>query len=174
MNQMLFYHGAKRPFNRFSFAHVDTGSGAAQEGVGFYLTSSIKDAAAYGDHILTVAVPRRLKLVPLTGKPNRDVIITMVSKAPDVKEELLSWGDTPQQGLMKFVNDVMKETPHGAYQSVWYAFYRYNSGEFVKNMAKMGFDGVLIKKRDGVTHLIGFNPFKLKIVGIRRKEDIKK
>jgi hypothetical protein len=169
MTDRIFYHGAKRPFNRFSYSHVDTGSKAAQEGVGFYLTSSKQDAAAYGNFVLTVSLPQKLNLVPLTGKPNITVMTKIIKKAPDVKNELLNWGDTPQQGLAVFLKGIAHETPHEAYQSVWYAFYHYSPAQYVKNMAEAGFDGILINRREGVKHFIGFNPFKLKVINIEKK-----
>ena len=170
MIDKLFYHGAKRPFNRFSYSHVNSGAGHAQEGAGFYLTTSKQDAAAYGNFILTVKLPANPHLLKQTGKPSRAELLKMIQKAPDVKNELANWGETPRQGIEVFLKGIAHENPHEAYQSVWYSFYRYSSAEFVKNMAEAGYDGVMIKKRDGVYHFMGFNPFKLKIVDVQRKK----
>ena len=97
MNILRFYHGKKKPLKEFSYEFI-TAEGNNQEGAGFYLTSDKNDAKKYGNYIYIVDAAYR-KLVPQHGIKNTDEAKRLILLAPDVKEELLSWGDTPQRGL---------------------------------------------------------------------------
>lgn len=162
---LSMYHGCKKPFEKFSYSFV--GQGNDEEGVGFYLTNNETDARRYGDTILVVEAAIR-KLVPtVTGSPPRKEILSLMKKSPDIKTALMDWDENPHKALAMASSSIFKhdDTPHKAFLSVWWDFYRNHPIVYLQNMVKMGYDGVLIQKKEGVSHLVAFDPDKLKIIG---------
>ena len=157
------YHGSNHDFTKFNYTFL--GAGTEQEGTGFYLTSSKEDAHRYGKFIHTVEVNYR-KVVPMKGKKNVDDVRFLIQKAPDLKMTLTNFDENPKVALEKAVKAMVEysKNPHDMYLSVWSDFYKDNPKDYLKNMVRLGYDGVIIKKQYGVTHFIAFDPDKLRIV----------
>jgi hypothetical protein len=166
MKTVRMYHGSNRLFKTFEY-HGNIGTGNDQEGVGFYLTTSEKEAMGYGKRIYVVDASFR-KLISTTKPANSNEVMRMMKIAPELKHTLENWDENPTIALKKAWNAMMDsgDTAHQVYQSVWYDFYRNNPVHYLKNMVKTGYDGVMIPKSHKVTHLIAFDPQKLKIVGM--------
>lgn len=170
MKSMRFYHGKSKPLVKFDY-NIITHEGNQQEGAGFYLTSDPLDAKKYGNYVYLVEAAYR-KLVPIQGYKNMGEAKALVLAAPDVKEELLSWGDTPQDGLNKYLKNISEYTkpnnPLDMFTQVGADFYRYNPVEWMKGMVNLGYDGTLIKnpygKKNNFIHFIAYDPAKVKII----------
>jgi hypothetical protein len=176
MDCRIFYHGARTKFRKFDYNFVGTGSGADQEGPGFYLTSDRNDAAKYSwredgkpGYIYEVRCCGR-KLVPESGRVDRGELKRLIEMAVTWRDEegWANWGDTPSEGLKTCLSFYTKETPQQAFQSVWYDHYLYNPADYLRNMVILGYDGVLIKNgyrsQNSPIHFIGFDPDKLEIL----------
>lgn len=166
MPSITLYHGSSRKFGAFSYTNLNPG-GNLQEGPGFYLTTSEKDARSYGKYIYTVQVSYT-KLVPQRGVPKREELIHIVRSSPNLRDNFWDWGETPEQGVMAAVNSYMRfsKHPHDAFQQAWVDWYRHDIIPYLKEMVRLRYDGVKINKTDGVKHFIAFNPLKLRIVNI--------
>ena len=173
MKSFRMFHGKPRPISQFSYQFI-TKEGNNQEGPGFYLTSDIADAKKYGNNIYIVNASYR-KLVPVQGTKNLKEALAMVKMAPDVSEELLNWGDNATQGLANYLKGLASYTkpnnPQDMFLQIWTDFYRDSRlTAYLKNMVKIGYDGMLIKTPYGhknpFYHFIAFDPDKLKIVGM--------
>ena len=170
MKIVRMYHGKSKPLKGFSYDFI-TAEGNNQEGAGFYLTSDKNDAKKYGNYIYIVDAAYR-KLVPQRGIKNTDEAKRLILLAPDVKEELLSWGDTSQKGLWAYMMGLdgftKPNNPLDMFTQIWIDFYRYSPAEWMKAMVKLGYDGTLIKqpygKKNNFMHFIAYDPKKLKIV----------
>jgi len=170
MKTVRLYHGKPKPITGFSYDFI-TADGNNQEGAGFYLTTDPKDAKKYGNYIYIVEAAYR-KLVPQHGEKNMDEAKRLIMLAPNVKEELLSWGDTPQKGLWAYMMGLDGYTkpnnPLDMFTQIWIDFYRYAPAEWMKAMVKLGYDGTLIKqpygKKNDFVHFVAYDPRKLKII----------
>lgn len=163
MTIYTIYHGTPHTFPAFEYQYI--GNGTDQEGPGIYLTSDIRDAARYGQHIMIVEAEFN-HFVPLTGKTSPREIKYMIEHAPDAAYVLENYDENPTIALREAIHDTIafNETPHDAFQSVCADFYRYDPVDFVKNMVSLGYDGVKIERRDNVTHFIAYNLDNLRII----------
>lgn len=160
--KLELYHGSNNEIKKFDYKYV--GKGNDQEGVGFYLTNSKDDAKRYGKYVYEVEVYYR-KLVPTSGRKNLSDLRYLIVNAPESEETVLNWDENPKVGYQKATQAIAQFTknPHDMFMQVWYDFYRYSPKEYLKNMVKLGYDGVLINKGMGLKHFIAFDPDKLKL-----------
>lgn len=151
------WHGSDVEIESFDTKYLGTGAGHDQEGPGFYFTNNEKDAAIYGK-------PQKYTLnlknvVPLKGPINERHVREMIKKAPDLEDKLSNWGENQKYAFERAIETVMgMGDPHNAFQQVWYDFYRRDQSEYVKNMSKLGYDGVIVPRPYGVIHYIVFSP----------------
>jgi hypothetical protein len=75
----------------------------------------------------------------------------------DWKETAQNWDENYSLGLQKAITDFIKYnyTEKDIFLQVWFDFYRHSEIEFIRNMVKLGIDGVVIDKKD-FEHLDGF------------------
>ncbi len=156
---MVFYHGSNHKINSFSDEFV--GNGIDQEGPGIYFTSSENEAAGYGEYLYRVDLnPNKLVSTKPGITPKKEIEFLM-KKAPNLEDTLYNWGENKNQAYaaaFKAMTD-SGESPHEVFQSIWYDFYRKNPIEYVRNMIKLRYDGVLVDKAyNNVKHLVVFNP----------------
>jgi len=169
MKTGLVYHGRTTKSSEFSFDYV--GGGNDNEGPGFYFTSDPTDAwynYAKNNGILISAYLTLDKVVSTTKKPSEKVVRYLITHAPNLEDTLINWDENRRVAIENAVGSMMSyDTEHTAYQSVWYDFYymgENNSKSYLLNMIKLGFDGIIIQKSQGVAHYIMFNPSSIDIV----------
>lgn len=177
------WHGSDVEIETFDTKYLGSGAGHDQEGPGFYFTDNKKDAAFYGKpqkYLLNLK-----KVVPLKGQINERHVREMIKNAPDLEDKLSNWGENQKYAFEKAVETVMDmEDPHNAFQQIWYDFYRHDQPQYVQNMSKLGYDGVIVPRPYGVTHYIVFSPdtitkvkneaFKPKHLENRKEEALKR
>jgi len=161
---IVAYHGSTHKFSSFTDEFVGGKDATDQEGPGIYFTTSLKDASAYGEFLYKVTLtPRKL----LDASPNigkyRSIVTRLTKMAPNWKETAQNWAENPERGVINFVNSILQfnENEKDLFQQVWFDFYRYSPVEYVRNVVKLGYDGIII---DGyntdktVKHIIVYNP----------------
>jgi hypothetical protein len=76
-----------------------------------------------------------------------------------------NYDENPRIGLRNFIEATIdyNDTEKDVVQQIWYDFYRYNPIDFVRNMVKLGIDGIMVTKDNGVIHYIIYNPSIIKI-----------
>jgi hypothetical protein len=160
------YHGSPKRILKFVDEFVGGEKAADQEGPGIYFTSSYENAGMYGEYVHTVTLTPR-KLLTVTPSSNRmaSLIEKMVMMASDWEMHAQDYDENPRIGLRNFVKSTIEynDTEKDIAQQIWIDFYRYNPVDFVRNMVKMGIDGLMIPKDNGVVHYIIYNPAIIKI-----------
>lgn len=163
----IYYRGSQGG-EEFTWTSLAKSRGQ-QEGPGFYFTSSEQDAQRYvTDQGELYKVELNLKkTVPLEGTIPALQIKKLIQMAPNLEETLMDWDENPEKAFRDAYSSILNYTknPHDAFQQVWYDFYhRYGADvDYLQNMVKLGYDGVLIQKADSVTHAVVFNPNSIKI-----------
>ena len=165
-----WFHGSPDAIKQFDYTYI--GKGHDQEGPGFYFTSSEEDAKGYGGQ--TVKAELKLdKVVPLEGEVPAKEIEAILGQAPELKEALSDWGEDYEAGVnsMAFreaLNAILQysTSPHDAFQQVWIDFYARtgHDDQYLKNMTALGYDGVIVPKRNGVVHAVVFSPENIRIL----------
>jgi hypothetical protein len=163
---IVAYHGSPNRILKFVDEFVGGEGANDQEGPGIYFTSSYDNAGYYGEYIHTVTLtPRKL----LTTIPSSNKMAALVNKmvlmAPDWEEKAQDWDENPRVGVRDFINSAIQynDTEKDVVQQVWIDFYHYDPIDFVRSMVKMGIDGLMIPKDDGIFHYIIYNPDIIKI-----------
>lgn len=177
---MKFYHGAKNKIDRFEIANkFMTDETIMQEGPGIYLTSSIEDAQRYGQYIHEVEwKPKKRLPTKKTSYPMahyRVFLLRFIKKSPDWKDSAMNWDENPDKGVRDALDSILEsyETPKERFEQIWYDFYRNDPALYCQNMARVGYDGFIIEKNNGVKHAIVFNPSTIHILNVQLLEHTK-
>jgi len=179
------------------------GQGFSQEGPGIYFTNDIEDAMSYAvlkpgkgtSTIFTVDLNLN-KVVKISGKiPQKEIKQLLlwsmgINSEKDIlkieieefyESSISNWGEKPYPAFIKAFNDIINysKNPNDAFQQVWIDHYRYKPIDYLQNMVKLGYDGIIIPRTNGVVHYIIFNPSVIKtiskqIVGEDEQLDINK
>ena len=157
------YHGTNADINNFSDEFVGGEKAVDQEGPGIYFTSLRKEAEMYGDKIYTVELsPRKLMdMTPLNKSKWKSFTAKMMQKAPNWKDTAQNFDINPYRGVSIAVESSLdiNDTEKDLAQQIWIEFYRYSPVEFVRNMVKMGIDGIVVPRHEGNgNHVIIYNP----------------
>lgn len=169
---VIAYHGTPHQFDQFDLNL--TGKGNEQEGPGIYFTTNKQQALGYGSRIIKAQLHLN-NVVQLSGTINEDHIRTLILQSLGLSDEselesmdgsdefwdsnLSNYGESLYGAYESAVNAVLRysTSPHDAFQTVWYEHYRDNAGDYLRNMIKLGYDGVVIPAQDA-THYVVFNP----------------
>lgn len=164
-----FYHGT--PFDFTTFDPKRAADGHAQEGCGFYFTSSREDALRYasGGFLFTVdlLIDRELAL---KGKAKRSEVEKLMRSAPNLEDTLMNWDEDPNRAFQAALTNMMSATsPKECFEQVWWDFYRSATEEYLHNVSALGYGGTIIPKApdsDGtpVFHVVMYNAHKIKII----------
>ena len=164
-SEQIWYHGSPKKFLDFSSEFLGSGRGHDQEGPGFYFTNDEADARGYGGYVLRVHLTLN-RVVRLKGRIPDSQIRKMLDHAPDLADTLTNWDENPRIAYRNAVEAIKRyDSPHQAFQTIWYDFYRGHEAQYLKNMVTiLGYDGVVVPKNNGVQHAIVFDPSKIQII----------
>jgi hypothetical protein len=176
--QNLIYSGQKGSSPEFNYDKL--GQGNDKEGVGFYFTSDKQDASSYAfPNGIIITAKNNLKNFidekKLSAKDKRNAL-TMIKKSPVLKDVLTDFGfDPPYVSMIQAMNDLIdsmikEDDAKDTFLSIWYdMYYRGNhNGLFVKNMASLGYDGIIINHPDNIIHYVIYKPESLEIVNVEK------
>jgi len=154
------YHGSETEIVAFDIGF--SGNGIDKEGPGIYFTSSKQDALHYGNKIHNVILDLK-KTVSTKGRPNVSNIKKLILWACNLQNEnelqgideerywemaLSNYGENPCQAFVEAVNSysTYTQSSHEAFNTISNDFYKNNPIDFIKNMVKLGYDGVIIPR----------------------------
>jgi hypothetical protein len=160
------YHGSPKRIVKFVDEFVGAEKANDREGPGIYFSSSFDDARHYGEYVHTVSLtPRKLLSVKPSSNKMAGLINKMVLMATDWELLVQDYHENPKIGLRKFIEATIdyNENEKDVAQQIWFDFYRYDPVDFVRNMVKLGIDGLMVPKEQGVVHYIIYNPDIIKI-----------
>jgi hypothetical protein len=165
---MVLYHGTTKQFDVFDPNRA--ADGFTKEGCGFYFTTDRQDARGYAfpkGRLLTCELQIN-RLVPLKGRIKQQEVETIIKAAPDLDDTLTNWDENPRIAFRNAVRSMIEcsDSPKEVFEQIWYDFYRKNPADFLTQMVRLGYDGCVIPRVDGVSHVVMYNVAKIKIVGI--------
>jgi len=162
------YHGSPTQIAKFTDDFVGGKEAVDQEGPGIYFTSSKEEANGYGEFVYTATITPRLLLdkTPTNPKKLRPLVTKMTMMAPEWEMHAQNYDENPKKGVNVFVDSALdyNDTEKDVAQQIWYDFYKNEPVDYVRNMVKMGIDGLCIPKEyNDVTHYIIYNPTIIKV-----------
>ena len=174
------YHGTMT--SNIEWNILGAGQGFSQEGPGIYFTNDIDDAMSYavlkpgeGTSTIFIVDLNLNKVVKMNGKiPQKEIKQLLlwsmgINSEKDIlkmeiekfyESSMSNWGEKPYSAFIKAFNDIINysKNPNDAFQQVWIDHYRYKPIDYLQNMIKLGYDGIIIPRTNGVIHYIVFNP----------------
>jgi hypothetical protein len=170
----IWYTGRTAQSQSFSLDYVGRAEAIDQEGPGYYFTSSMQDARGYAhpDGIVMTCMVDIKKLCPLKGRPNPQIVNTLIKNAPDLEMTLSNWDENPQRALRSATTAMMdQDSPLESYMQIWYDFYRHHPAEYLRQISKF-YSGHLAKRDGGVEHLIVYDPSIISISNVSLLTDL--
>ena len=153
------------------------GSGNDQEGVGFYFTNNKGEAGQYA-HPNGIIITANFKgnLIDKNTPLDSDKAIELINMSPVLEDALQDWGFDPpyvtKEHAMEELQSSMinEDDTKDTFLQIWYDLYHRGGHDalFVDNMAKIGYDGLLIEKENGVRHIIVYDPDALEILNVEK------
>lgn len=188
----IVYHGRTVKDPTFSLDYVGK-TGWDQYGPGFYFTDVEEEAARFSESGGSVIKASIEINNPLTD--NEDIteeqVTFMIDNAPSVTESIIKMKNL-EEGSDEYL-EAFYETPLSDYgetfhsarvsaidnysgslrdtmEYIWRDFYKYDSDVYLKNLLKLGYDGVIIPSE--ATIYVVFSPNQIKVLDVRLVESI--
>lgn len=168
--EYIAYHGSPYKIKKFMDEFVGSEKATDQEGPGIYFTTSFDDAAGYGEYVYKVKLsPRKLLDLSEDKKIPKHILIKLIKMKSDWEMNAQDWAENPDIGAKKAVEDAYdyNDNEKDVFLQIWIDFYRYQPLEFVRNMVKLGYDGILIPKEKGRAHIVVYNPAIIQLMDIK-------
>jgi hypothetical protein len=169
--EYIVYHGTNSDIERFSDEFVGREEAIDQEGPSIYFTTLKKETEFYGKKTYTVKLsPRKMMdTTPLVKSKWKAFTTKMIQMAPDWKDTAQNFDINPYRGLSIAVDSSIdyNDSEKDLAQQIWIDFYRYTPVDFVRNMVKMGIDGIIVPIQQGEgNHIIVYNPNIIEVVSV--------
>ena len=166
------YHGTTHKLNNFSDEFVGGAEANDQEGPGIYFTTEYNEAVKYagGNGFVYEVNLKPKKLV--SDKMNNDLsyltntIIKLIKMAPNWKNVAKSFDEGLEDMVAKYVHRTQSEKE--AFVGLYNDVYKGNAVYYLRNMTKLGYDGVYLPTRDGGAHVVIYDPSLIKVLGTKQ------
>jgi len=174
----IAYHGSTNKIEKFVDDFVGGEEATDQEGPGIYFTTSYDDALGYGNYVYKVRIKDGKFLDDKTPSDSVDVeeLVTLIKQAEDWELNAQDWAEDPEHGAYEAAHSAIEynETERDVFQQIWISFYRYEPVPFVRNMVKLGYDGIVIDayrtSENNNKHIIVYNPNIIEYLGLEKAQ----
>lgn len=169
----LIYSGQRQV--KPTFNKKELGKGNDQEGVGFYFTTDKDEAWGYTESKgIIIEAKFNGNLIDKNTVLDYDKAVRLIEMSPVLEDVLQDFGmDPPYVSRAQAMKDlkfsmINKNDTKDTFLQIWYDFYRRGNNDwmFVENMVKLGYDGLLVDKANGVKHIIVYDPDALDIINV--------
>lgn len=160
---MIAFHGSPVEINNFSDEFVGGKDANDAVGPGVYFTTSKEDASGYGEYVYNTNIDTSKFLAPTPIKKDYSKqLIKLIKMSDDWVENAQNYDENPERGVIKAVKGYhdYDDNVKDLFLSVWIDFYKYDAINFVRNMVKIGYDGIIIdgyNRNPEFKHLIVYN-----------------
>jgi len=158
------YHGSPNEIERFTDDFVGGEKANDAQGAGIYFATNAEDASYYGDHIYKVLIKGKFldRNAPIDSVDPEE-LVRLIKMKDEWEMDAQDYSEDPETGAYEAANMAIKynNDEAEAFQQIEADFYRYNSVDYVRNMVKLGYDGIIVDAPSGVSgdkHIIVFNP----------------
>lgn len=171
-NNYVAYHGTPTKITKFSDSFVGGKDAMDQHGPGIYFTTSYDEALVYaGDNGFVYKVNLTPKnFVSDERNKNLNYLINPITKliklSPNWKRVARGYSDDVEEGLEDMLHKYigMSSSEKEAFISVFMDIYKNDPVNYVKNMGKLGYDGIYLKRKDSGAHIVVYKPSIIKII----------
>jgi len=174
-NTILAYHGSRDKFKSFSDKFIGAKKAREQEGPGVYFTTEPEDAINYakdGGYLYKVElnVGNLISNEPTNNLKHIVKPITkLITSAPNWKRVAKGYSEYDDEALdeilYKYIG--MSRSEKEAFVGVYNELYSSTPINYVKNMVKLGYDGVYLPIKTGGAHIAIYNIKTIRILDIK-------
>jgi len=178
------YHGRTVNSSEFSLKYVGRDEAIDQFGPGFYFTDVEHVAVGYAGSdgiVINADIIINNPISDSTDATEAEIMF-MIKNAPAVipifktnneDEQLEAFYDSPLSDFSEYPGDALDDAVstytggplYDAMMTIWRDFYKYNPGEFLINLIKLGYDGYIDDKGEQSVFVV-YNPKNIKILNI--------
>lgn len=165
------YHGSPKEIERFVDDFVGGEKANDAQGAGIYFATNQEDAAHYGDHIYKVYIKGKFldRNAPIDSVDPEE-LVKLIKMKDDWEMNAQDYSEDPETGAYEAAHMAIQYNGDEAeaFQQIEADFYRYDSVEYVRNMTKLGYDGIIVDAPSDFVddkHIIVFNPAAIEIRG---------
>lgn len=163
-DSFVVYHGTNSKIDKFTDDFVGGEEANDQQGAGIYFATNIEDARHYGVYIYKATISGRFldRNAPIDNVDIEE-LVRLIKMKDEWEMNAMDYSEDPESGAyeaagmaIQYNNDEAE-----AFQQIEADFYRYDSVEYVRNMTKLGYDGIIVDAPsdiEGDSHIIVFNP----------------
>lgn len=176
-DSFILYHGTESDIEKFSDEFVGAQEANDAEGPGIYMTTSRKYSMAWGHNIYKVEVSGNFvsRNAP-KSVVDKNELIKLIKMQNDWEMDAQDWDQDPEMGVNKAVESAIQynDDEGEIFQQIWYDFYRYIPKEYVRNMTKLGYDGLVLDAPPdyvGEKTVLIYNPEIIKFISKERWDD---
>jgi len=172
------YHGSDVEINKFVDDFVGGKNAKGKEGAGIYFSTTPKGAEYYGKHIYKVKLSGTfLDKNNSSEEVDPGELVRLIKMKKDWELNAQDYAEDPEVGAMEAAQMAIQynETEADVWQQIEADFYRDDSVDYVRNMTKLGYDGIIVDAPSdfsGDKHIIVFNPAIIKYEGKVEQKDI--
>lgn len=168
---------------RFDLNKIGQREANDQEGPGFYFTTNPQEALgyAYPNGIIVTAKFKGNNLISVNDEINNDHVDKMIEQAPDLDDTLANWGYDPGYSSKEDALDQLKDAIYSddnakdIWLAVWYELYHNEPKQFVENMIKLGYDGLIVTPKysdDDRKHIVMYNINAIDVTDVQQYKDL--
>jgi hypothetical protein len=160
------YHGSPYKIKKFNDNFISGKDAIDQQGPGIYFTDSNEEAIGYAGengYVYQVRLhPKKL----LSSEPKNNLefltntVIKLIKMSPNWKRVARSYDDDIETGLNDMVYSYIgqNQTEKDVFISIFNDIYQNNPIDYVRNMVKLGYDGIYLPTKSGGEHIVMYNP----------------
>jgi len=163
-DSFIAYHGSPKEISKFVDDFVGGENAHDQQGAGIYFATNPDDAAHYGENIYKVNIDGNFldRNAPVDNVDPEE-IVQLIKMKDEWEMHAQDYSPDPEVGAYEAAHMAMQYNHDEAevWQQIEADFYRYDSIAYVRNMTKLGYDGIIVDAPSGISgdkHIIVFNP----------------
>jgi len=165
------YHGSDHLINKFEDRFLAGERVTQHHGAGIYFTTNLDNAKMFGNNVYKVKIDGRFidTKTPSSKIDIKEIIALMKMSDDEWELEAQNYDIDPDKGILISAKSALNygKNQYDAFMRVQTSWYPYDPLGFVRNMTKLGYDGLIVDApRDfvGDKHIIVFNPEVVTIV----------
>lgn len=169
--EFIAYHGTDHIIKKFEDSFISGEKVIQHHGAGIYFTTNIENARMFGKNIYKVHLSGNFidTKTPKNKVKINEIISLMKMSSEDWSMEAQNYDENPKKGIQIAAKSALNYGDNEAdvFLRVQSSWYQYDGLGYVRNMTKLGYDGMIVDApRDwvGDKHIIVFNPNIIKFI----------
>ena len=165
------FHGSPSKIKSFSDEFVGGEEANDQEGPGIYFTTDYNDATGYGKGGYVYQVSLNIKnLVSDQPSGSLDYLVGPVTKLIKMNPNWKSVAKGYDEGLGEMIAQYLhtSQSEKEVFVAVCNSIYTNDSVSFVRNMVKLGYDGLHLPMKGDGANIVIYNPKLIRVDGVKQ------